>query len=128
LDTAIITGRHSDMVAIRGAELRIGDIYQGSVDKVEALSELAEKHQLSLAQIAYVGDDLNDLPVMTRVGLACAVANAVAEVQEHAHFITSKHGGQGAVREVIELILNAQDKWQPLVDAYLQGGSHDHRQ
>lgn len=128
LRTAIITGRHSDMVALRGAELKIGDIYQGSVDKVEALCELADKYELSLESIAYVGDDLNDLPVMRRVGLACAVANAVPEVLEQAHFTTAKYGGHGAVREVIEFVLKAQGKWQAIVDAYLQGGIQHHRQ
>jgi 3-deoxy-D-manno-octulosonate 8-phosphate phosphatase (KDO 8-P phosphatase) len=73
---------------------------------------------LTDAQIAYIGDDLTDIPILKRAGLACAVANARAEVKPYAHFITQANGGQGAVREVIELILKAQNKWQPILARY----------
>lgn len=121
--TAIITGRQSDMVRLRGAELNIGDIYQGSMDKLTAFQELLTKYNIVPTEAGYVGDDLNDLPVMTRVGLACAVANAVPEVKECAHLVTVKPGGAGGVREVIEFILKAQGKWESIVTAYCQGGS-----
>ena len=120
--TAIITGRESQIVELRSQELKIGDVYQGAMSKTEALGALMDKYQLTLEEIAYVGDDLNDLPVLLRVGFACAVANAVFEVKEHAHFVTQQTGGNGAVREVIEFILKAQDKWEKILGEYLQGG------
>lgn len=125
LNTAIITGRTSDMVRLRAAELKIADIYQGSTDKLTALHELMEKAQLTLAQVAYVGDDLNDLPTLMQVGMPCAVANAVQEVKAHACYITAKAGGQGAVREVIEVILKAQGKWEQVLALYTTGGNKD---
>ena len=128
LKIAIITGRESEMVKLRSAELSIGDVYQGAMSKTQALGELMAKYSLGAEEIAYLGDDLNDLPVMLRVGLPCAVANAVAEVKEHAKFVTSCSGGNGAVREVIEYILKAQDKWESIVAGYLQGGYSDTKQ
>jgi len=121
LRTAIITGRESQIVHLRGSELNIADIYQGTKNKVEALSDLIAKYKVTLEEVAYVGDDLNDLPVLVRVGLACAVANAVPEVKNYAHFVTNHQGGQGAVREVIEFILKTQGKWESIVNAYVQG-------
>lgn len=123
LKTAIITGRESEMVKCRGAELAIGDVYQGAKDKVSLLMELAEKHGMGYDEMGYVGDDLNDLAVMARVGLACAVANAVPEVKAAAHYIASRSGGDGAVREVIEMILKAQRKWEDVVQTYTRPGA-----
>lgn len=128
LKTAIITGRKSQMVELRSAELGIGDVYQGSLSKVEALHDLMNKYNLTLDEIAYVGDDLNDLPVLTRVGFPCAVANAAPEVKEHALLVTKKPGGNGAVREVIEHILKSQGKWKEIIDGYLQGQVMDAKQ
>ena len=122
LKTAIITGRESQMVNLRSAELNITDVYQGSMNKIEALAELMIKYGLTPEQVAYVGDDLNDLPVMIRVGLPCAVANAAPEVKEHAQLVTKQAGGNGAVREVIEYILKAQGQWESIITTYLQGG------
>jgi 3-deoxy-D-manno-octulosonate 8-phosphate phosphatase (KDO 8-P phosphatase) len=122
LKTAIITGRNSEMVRRRGEELKIGDLNQGSMDKVSALNELLGKHELTLDNIAYVGDDLNDLPVLSRAGLACAVANAVPEVKARAHYVASREGGCGAVREIIEYILKAQGKWDWVVEQYMAQG------
>jgi 3-deoxy-D-manno-octulosonate 8-phosphate phosphatase (KDO 8-P phosphatase) len=121
LRTAIITGRESQIVHLRGSELKIADICQGSRNKVEALTELIAKYNISLDEVAYVGDDLNDLPVLVRVGLACAVANAVPEVKGYAHLVTNHQGGQGAVREVVEFILKTQGKWESIVSAYVEG-------
>lgn len=120
LKTAIITGRKSDMVHLRCTELNVADVYQGTMSKTAALHELADKHKLDLAEIGYVGDDLIDLPVMVQVGLACAVANAVPEVREHAHYVTRNAGGSGAAREVIEMILKAQNKWTDIIEAYIR--------
>jgi 3-deoxy-D-manno-octulosonate 8-phosphate phosphatase (KDO 8-P phosphatase) len=120
LKTAIITGRESEMVRRRGAELKIGDVYQGAMDKVTALQELVTKHALTLEQIAYVGDDINDLPVMIQIGLPCAVANAVPEVKAIAKYVAGRQGGNGAVREVIEHILKAQGLWEGLIADYMK--------
>lgn len=128
LKTAIITGRDSEIVRLRGAELKIGDIYQGAMNKVEALTELIEKYKLTLDQIGYVGDDLNDLPVILQVGFACAPANAVAEVKERVHYVASQQGGRGAVREIVELILKAQGKWEDVINAYTTPGAIETRQ
>jgi 3-deoxy-D-manno-octulosonate 8-phosphate phosphatase (KDO 8-P phosphatase) len=128
LKTAIITGRESQIVLLRSSELKIMDVYQGSMNKVEALTALLEKYNLQLEEVAYVGDDLIDLPVMVQVGLSCAVANAVEEVKQYAHLVTNQQGGQGAVREVVEFILKAQGKWDDIVNAYLQGGRIETKQ
>lgn len=128
LQTAIITGRETEMVRRRGAELKIANVYQGARDKVQAYEELLAKYDMTPEQVAYVGDDLNDLAVMTRVGLACAVANAVPDVKQRAHFITTREGGRGAVREVIELILRSQGKWEKVVEEYLQPGAKEAHQ
>jgi 3-deoxy-D-manno-octulosonate 8-phosphate phosphatase (KDO 8-P phosphatase) len=120
LKTAIITGRESQIVHLRSSELKIVDVYQGSMNKIEALTALLAKYNLRLDEVAYVGDDLIDLPVMVQVGLSCAVANAVAEVKQHAHFVTDHQGGHGAVREVVEFILKSQGKWDDIVNAYIQ--------
>ncbi|CVK19963.1 KdsC family phosphatase [Sporomusa sphaeroides] len=119
LKTAIITGRNSEIVRRRGTELNIGDIHQGAADKVTAMQELIKKHALTPEQIAYVGDDINDLPVMVQIGFPCAVANAVAEVKAVARYISGRPGGDGAVREIIEHILKAQGKWDRIIAEYL---------
>ncbi|SMC38755.1 KdsC family phosphatase [Sporomusa malonica] len=120
IKTAIITGRESEIVRRRGAELKIGDVYQGAMDKVIALRELMAKHEIALDQIAYVGDDINDLPVMVQVGLPCAVANAVPEVQAVAKYISTRQGGNGAVRDIVEYILKAQGLWDGIIAEYMR--------
>ncbi len=123
LKTAVITGRESEMVRQRGAELAITEVCQGARDKIVHLERLLDKHGLTAEEVAYTGDDLNDLAVMRRVGLACAVANAAPEVKEAAHYVTSRAGGAGAVREIVELVLKAQGKWTAIVESYcLPGG------
>lgn len=117
--TAIITGRNSEIVRHRAEELKIHDVYQGAMNKLTAFEELCAKYHLTHDEIAYVGDDLIDLPVMCQVGLACAVQDAVTEVKTRAHYITRACGGQGGVREVAELILKAQDKWDAVVQSYI---------
>lgn len=128
LKTAIITGRESEMVRRRCSELNVSDIRQGSMDKTVHLRELAEKYQLAYDEIGYVGDDLNDLAVLKQVGLACAVANAVPEVKAVAHYTAAREGGRGAVREIIELVLKAQDKWDTLVEMYSNPGTIETKQ
>jgi 3-deoxy-D-manno-octulosonate 8-phosphate phosphatase (KDO 8-P phosphatase) len=119
LGTAIITGRESDIVRRRGAELKIADIHQGITDKAKCIQVLLAKYGLSAEEVAFIGDDLNDIPLFCLVGLAAAVANAAPEAKQFAHMTTFARGGQGAVREFIEYILKAQKKWDGIVGKYL---------
>ncbi len=116
---AIITGRTSEVVRIRMQSLGIEHVFQGIENKAEAYEEIKRRLGLDDGQIAYVGDDVVDLPVMTRVGLAICVADGHALVRQHAHWTTSHAGGRGAAREVCELLMDAQGKLQPALDAYL---------
>jgi 3-deoxy-D-manno-octulosonate 8-phosphate phosphatase (KDO 8-P phosphatase) len=111
LRTGLITGRESTAVAQRARECEIEFVYQHRATKTAALEEIMQLTGASESEVAYVGDDLPDLSILTRVGLAAAVANAVPEVKRAAHFVTKRSGGEGAVREVIELIVKAQGKW-----------------
>ena len=112
LRTGVITGRDSAAVTRRAAETKMEFVYQGRAEKIPAYEEILRSAGLEDSAVAYVGDDLPDLPVLRRVGLAVAVANAVPEVKRAAHFVTKRSGGDGAVREVIECILKAQGKWE----------------
>ena len=108
VETAIISGRSSPLVERRAANLGIQHLIQGREDKLTALAELRTIVPVELEQIAFLGDDLPDLPVMRRVGLGMAVASADDFVREHAHGVTRKTGGAGAAREFCELIMRAQ--------------------
>ncbi|MGH8645017.1 MAG: KdsC family phosphatase [Gammaproteobacteria bacterium] len=110
LELAVISGRKSPIVADRMEELGVKHVYLGCVDKLAVFLSLLEHLGLSSTRAAYVGDDLPDLPVMRRVGLAVAVADAVERVAAVAHWQTTSRGGRGAVREVCELILSAQGR------------------
>jgi 3-deoxy-D-manno-octulosonate 8-phosphate phosphatase (KDO 8-P phosphatase) len=116
---AIITGRTSQVVERRAQNLGISHLYQGREDKLDALAELLTELGLSYAQVAYLGDDLPDLPVIRRVGLGMAVANAAGFVREHAHGVTKARGGEGAAREFCELIMHAQGSLGAAQAAYL---------
>jgi 3-deoxy-D-manno-octulosonate 8-phosphate phosphatase (KDO 8-P phosphatase) len=105
---AIISGRSSQAVARRAAELGIAHVTQGCEDKVAAFEALRSSLGVEAAACAFVGDDLPDLPVMRRCGLAVAVANAVEAVKESAHYVTRASGGRGAVREFCEMVLKAR--------------------
>jgi 3-deoxy-D-manno-octulosonate 8-phosphate phosphatase (KDO 8-P phosphatase) len=94
-------------------------LWQGRDDKREAFARTLEQAQITSEEIAYVGDDLTDLPLMVQSGFAVAVADAVAEVKARAHYVTTATGGNGAVREVVELILKAQGRWDDLIKSYL---------
>ncbi|MCK5813373.1 MAG: 3-deoxy-manno-octulosonate-8-phosphatase KdsC [Cocleimonas sp.] len=119
---AIITGRQSELVNHRAANLNLSPhmIYQGYSDKRLAFKDLLEKTGLSATQIAYVGDDVIDLPVMTKVGLPIAVYDAHWFVQKHADWISQQRGGHGAVREICEMLLEAQGKLDFLLETYLK--------
>ncbi len=115
---ALITGRASEIVNRRAAELGIDEVHQGSLRKLEAYEEIIGRLELSGEEIAYVGDDLIDLPVMRRVGLSAVVADADPETCRQADLILTQPGGRGAVREFIEIILKAQDQWQKATKRY----------
>lgn len=117
--TAIISGRTTPVVERRAINLGIPHLFQGREDKLVVLDELIAQLGLSYEQVAYLGDDLPDLPVIRRVGLGMAVANAASFVREHAHGITLARGGEGAAREFCELILRAQGNLEAAHAAYL---------
>ncbi len=117
---AIITGRKSEIVETRGRELKFNAIYQGQLFKMDAFEALKEQFSLKNDEIAYIGDDLVDLPIMVRVGFAAAVADAVEEVKQNSDMVSDFKGGYGAVRQIIEFILKAQGKWQKIVKDYLE--------
>jgi 3-deoxy-D-manno-octulosonate 8-phosphate phosphatase (KDO 8-P phosphatase) len=117
--TAIISGRKTPVVERRAQNLGIQHLYQGREDKLAVLDELLAELGLDYAQVAYLGDDLPDLPVIRRVGLGMAVASADAFVRQHAHAVTQARGGEGAAREFCELIMHAQGTLEAAQAAYL---------
>jgi len=116
----IITGRTSEVVRLRMQSLGIQHLYQGKSDKLPAYEELKAALGLEDAQVAYVGDDVVDLPVMTRVGLAITVQDGHPLAKQHAHHITAACGGRGAAREVCELLMDAQGTLQSALAYYLR--------
>jgi 3-deoxy-D-manno-octulosonate 8-phosphate phosphatase (KDO 8-P phosphatase) len=119
LKIAIVTGNRSPAVARRAEDLGVKDLYQGARYKSEAIRVLIKRHNLTPDEVAYVGDDLNDLPAFDVAGVSFAVGNAVADVKQAADFVTEKLGGSGADREAIELILKSQGRWQEAVAVFL---------
>jgi 3-deoxy-D-manno-octulosonate 8-phosphate phosphatase (KDO 8-P phosphatase) len=117
LVTAILTGRSSMAVARRAKELGIPEIHQGIPNKVETYEMLLRRHGLTDEAVAYLGDDVNDLPLLARAGLSAAPADAADEVKAKVAFVTSRGGGRGAVREVIDLILKAQGRWERAMES-----------
>jgi 3-deoxy-D-manno-octulosonate 8-phosphate phosphatase (KDO 8-P phosphatase) len=120
VEVAIITSCKSDIIKRRAQDLGITHIYQGQENKLLAYEELKQKLQLTDAQIAYVGDDLPDLPIIRRVGLGMAVSNAPPILQTHAAYVSLAAGGQGAVREICEMIMQAQGTYAGILEPYLQ--------
>jgi len=115
----IITGRTSEVVRKRMESLGVQHVYQGQKDKLPAYTQLKNELALEDRQIAYVGDDVVDLPVMTRAGLAIAVQDAHSMAKEHAHWTTPAGGGQGAAREVCEMLMQAQGTLDTALEYYL---------
>lgn len=111
----VLTSRNSHIVKVRCAELGIDLVRQGFEEKLPAAQEVLKRLGIEPQQVAYIGDDLPDLPVLRHVGLALAVADAVEEVRTAAHYTTNLSGGRGAVREVIEMLLKAKQRWDDLV-------------
>ncbi len=120
VEVAVISGRKSASVALRMKQLGIELVYQGHENKLAALAEILDKLNIKAEQAAHVGDDLLDLPVMTRVGLAIAVNDANFAVKQHADCCTETNGGLGAVREVCDFIMQAQGSFPKVLDSYLQ--------
>jgi 3-deoxy-D-manno-octulosonate 8-phosphate phosphatase (KDO 8-P phosphatase) len=122
LKVGAITKRVSETVALRARDLKLDYVHQGVAEKVVALDQILKETGLKEEQVAFLGDDLVDLPIMRRCGLAMAVANARDEVKHEAEYITKHRGGDGAVRDAIEFILRAQGKWDEVVKKYLGRG------
>jgi 3-deoxy-D-manno-octulosonate 8-phosphate phosphatase (KDO 8-P phosphatase) len=116
--TGIISGRTSSVVERRAQDLKMAYVRQYAKDKVKALEEILALAGVSVDECAYIGDDVGDIPVMRRVCLAVAVADAVEETKQAAQYITELKGGRGAVREVCDLILKAQGRWEELMERF----------
>lgn len=119
LKIAWVTGNVTDSVVHRARSLGVMDVYQGARLKSIAVKQIASDHGLDANQIAYIGDDLNDIPAFECAGVSFATANAVDEVKERADIVTSRSGGRGAVREAIETILKSTGRWAEAVDSFL---------
>jgi 3-deoxy-D-manno-octulosonate 8-phosphate phosphatase (KDO 8-P phosphatase) len=120
LMSGIISGRLSSALERRAQALGVSFLWQGRDNKRQAFADTLAQAQVTSAEVAFIGDDLTDLPLMVQSGLSVAVADAVADVKERAHYVTKATGGKGAVRETVELILKAQGRWDELVKSYLQ--------
>jgi 3-deoxy-D-manno-octulosonate 8-phosphate phosphatase (KDO 8-P phosphatase) len=119
LRIGIITKRNSQTVAIRAHDLKLEFVYQGQAHKMNAIDDILAKTGYTIDQLAYVGDDIIDLPVMRQCGLAIATANARQQVKDVAHYITPNPGGQGAGRDAIDFILTAQGSLEQVIERYL---------
>ncbi|MCC2667429.1 MAG: kdsC [Gammaproteobacteria bacterium] len=119
IEVAIITACKSVMVERRMQDLGIKHVYQGQLSKLSAYEDLKQKLQFRDEEIAYTGDDLPDLPILRRVGFAITVPDASKIIKEHTHWTTTQRGGQGAVREICDFIMQAQGTYQSIVDSYL---------
>jgi 3-deoxy-D-manno-octulosonate 8-phosphate phosphatase (KDO 8-P phosphatase) len=118
LKTGVISGRESLGTAERARQVKMNYVYQGHIEKIPILEKIIAEANLQPDEVAYMGDDLTDLVVMRRVGFAIAVGNARPEVKREAHYVTEATGGNGAVREVIEIILDAQGFWSEILEKY----------
>ncbi len=119
IQVAIITGRRSQIVDHRAKELGIELIYQGNIDKQTAYNEIVARLEIKRNQVAHVGDDLPDLPLMIQSGIGFSVADGHPFVKKHADWITNNRGGNGAVREISDLLLSAQDRLKLIHESYL---------
>ncbi len=118
LKLAIITARMSRPVDFRAKDLKVDVVYQDASPKMEYYKRMLKELQVSDEEVCFVGDDLPDLGVLRQVGLAVAVANGVEEIKKEVHYVTHKFGGNGAVREVVELILKTQGRWDEIVATF----------
>ena len=118
VESAIMTAKKSKVVSRRAKDFGVKYLYQDCFDKLKAFQEILGKINLSPEEICFIGDDLIDIPVLKRVGFAVSVPNAVDEAKEAAHYITKREGGRGAVREICDLIIKTQDRWQNIISRY----------
>ncbi|MFH1888700.1 MAG: HAD-IIIA family hydrolase [Candidatus Omnitrophota bacterium] len=118
IKTVLITAKGSQAIKPRARDMRVERVYENIFPKTIVLEKVLKKYKLNAEEVCFVGDDLVDLSLMKRVGFSIAVFNAVPQIKQAASYITLKHGGHGAVREVVELILKAQGKWQEIVGFY----------
>jgi 3-deoxy-D-manno-octulosonate 8-phosphate phosphatase (KDO 8-P phosphatase) len=118
IHVAVITGRHSRVVERRAHELGVTELFQKCYDKRVAYRQIAEKYSLSDNEIAYIGDDIVDIPILKKAGFSVVVADADDEVKAAAMMVTKMRGGRGAVREVCDLLLKAKGLWQDIIDGY----------
>jgi 3-deoxy-D-manno-octulosonate 8-phosphate phosphatase (KDO 8-P phosphatase) len=122
LKTGLLSARQSPTTAQRAAQLSIPIVVQGTLAKLEAYEQIVRDGGYEDAEIAFMGDDLLDLPVLGRVGLSAAPSDAVPDVRSRVDWVSDSPGGNGAVRELVELVLKAQGRWQAIVDGYTGGG------
>jgi len=115
----LVTGRTSNIVRMRAAELGIDIVRQTAEDKLPAVEEILAELKLGLHQVCYIGDDLPDIPAVRAAGLGVGVADACTELRDTAHHVTTARGGEGAVRELVETILKAQRRWTDLIQKYV---------
>ena len=120
IKAALLTGRQSRVVERRAEELGISMVYQGSKNKMEIYEKILDNLSLSNHEVAFCGDDLVDLPVMRRAGLALAPADACSEVKAIAHYVCHERGGRGAAREMVELVLKGAGLWEDVVSRYMK--------
>ena len=122
LRVGFLSARTSATTDHRAAQLGVSIVQQGVLNKLEAYERIVANENVRDAEVAYMGDDIVDLAVMRRVGFAAAPADAVPEVRERVHWVSATKGGEGAVRELIETIMKAQNRWTAVVDAYTEEG------
>lgn len=120
IKTGIITGRESRIVTERARELEIQIVYQGRFQKDQVLERILSEQGLKAHQVAFIGDDLFDLPLLMRVGFSAAPADAHPEVKSRVHYVSKFNGGRGAVREICEIVLKVQGRWENVLQRFLQ--------
>ena len=116
--TGVISGRLSPATVERARQTKMTYVYQGHIEKIPILEEILADAKIDSGEVAYIGDDFTDITIMHRVGLAIATGNARDEVKREAHYVTQAVGGEGAVREVVELLLKAQGHWPKILQHY----------
>jgi 3-deoxy-D-manno-octulosonate 8-phosphate phosphatase (KDO 8-P phosphatase) len=120
IKSVIITAKKSRIVKLRARDMKVAKAYQGYIDKLVAFEMILKEFKVAPDEVCFIGDDLIDVPVLKRVGFAAAVPNAAPEVRSAAHYVTAKPGGRGAVRELCDMILKAQDKWSIATSQFLR--------
>lgn len=120
IETIIVTSKKSKIVSRRAKEMGVSRVFQSAVEKVRVYEKVLKRCRLKHEEVCYIGDDITDVPILKRVGLAVAVANGTDEVKTTAHYVTKREGGKGAAREIIDLILRSQSKWDEVTKRYLK--------